>query len=235
MSKVKGWISLYRSVRHNWIYTSEPFDRFHAFVDLIFRAQYEDTKILIQGQLIELKKGQLLVGIGTLAEAWEWSPNKVKRFLNLLENDGIISKNGLPYGTVITVENYSKYQSVKNADEPPLEPTGEPSHGLSLEPPLEPTGEPHINNINNINNITNKQYIRVGVFNNVHLTEDEIQSLQDNMTGWREWIEDLSAYMKSSGKIYDDHYATLWKWYRDDPKRHEKSERYDGIQLGRDI
>ena len=231
MSKVKGWISLYRSVRHNWIYTSEPFDKFHAFVDLIFRAQYEDAKVLIKGQLIELKKGQLLVGTDTLSKEWQWSRGKVLRFLKLLEQDEIISLDGTALGTVVTIENYSKYQDKQTPN------------GTALGTPLDTTVDTpsgtalgtHINNINNINNITNKQYIRVGAFNNVRLTEDELQSLQDNMTGWREWIEDLSTYMKSSGKIYDDHYATLWKWYRDDPKRHEKTERYDGLQLGRDI
>ena len=117
MSKVKGWISLYRSVRHNWIYTSEPFDKFHAFVDLIFRAQYEDAKVLIKGQLIELKKGQLLVGTDTLSKEWQWSRGKVLRFLKLLEQDEIISLDGTALGTVVTIENYSKYQDLRATDD----------------------------------------------------------------------------------------------------------------------
>lgn len=60
-----------------------------------------------------------------------------------------------------------------------------------------------------------------GEFANVHLTDTELGKLLSRWT--REQvqheIESLSAYMKSKGKAYKDHYATILVWIkRDFPK-----------------
>ena len=68
------------------------------------------------------------------------------------------------------------------------------------------------NNINNNNNI----YNIYGEFKNVKLTEEEYKKLEEKKL--LPYIEKLSAYMKSKGKRYKSHYATILNWSRKDTK-----------------
>ena len=51
---------------------------------------------------------------------------------------------------------------------------------------------------------------KLGSFGNVSLTPPEIESL--NIQGLTGYIDKLSGYMKSTGKTYKDHYATIMRW-----------------------
>jgi FtsZ-binding cell division protein ZapB len=51
-----------------------------------------------------------------------------------------------------------------------------------------------------------------GRYENVLLTNDEKFALQTDFPDWQERIEKLSGYMKSSGKCYRDHAATIRLW-----------------------
>lgn len=52
-----------------------------------------------------------------------------------------------------------------------------------------------------------------GDFNNVLLTFDEIQKLQDYFyNDFQRYIEKLDLYIESSGKKYKSHYATIRQW-----------------------
>ena len=63
-----------------------------------------------------------------------------------------------------------------------------------------------------------------GLYNNVILTDEEFSALTlDYPHEYKDMIENLSAYMKSHGKSYADHYATLCDWKRkDDAKKYQK-------------
>ena len=64
-----------------------------------------------------------------------------------------------------------------------------------------------------------------GIYNNVRLTDAEMQSLRDNYPDeYEQMIENLSEYMKCKGKFYSDHYATLMKWKREDEKKAPKKK-----------
>ena len=67
---------------------------------------------------------------------------------------------------------------------------------------------------------------RLGIFNNVLLTKGELEELQRlNPDDWQEMIENLSAYMKSKGKYYDDHFATMMAWKRRDEAKAKKEKK----------
>ena len=106
----KTYIKLYRKVMDNAIFLELPYDRWHAFEFLILKARRFPTVTILKGKPIKLEVGQLICGEDKLASKWGWSRGKVKRYLDMLENLGMIKKNGTPYGTLITVENYTKYQ-----------------------------------------------------------------------------------------------------------------------------
>ena len=57
---------------------------------------------------------------------------------------------------------------------------------------------------------------KYGEYNNVLLTDDELDKLKDEYIDWQERIENLSSYVASTGKSYKSHYATIRNWARKD-------------------
>lgn len=114
----QGWISIYRFVMEHWIYDDgTPFDRMHAWLDLLLLASHEDHKFISNGTLYESKRGEINRSITSLADRWHWSRWKAKHFLDQLQADGMISYSATPQKpTAIHVENYSKYQNPPTGD-----------------------------------------------------------------------------------------------------------------------
>lgn len=55
-----------------------------------------------------------------------------------------------------------------------------------------------------------------GEYNNVLLTDEELDKLKAEYPDWQERIERLSSYVASTGKAYKSHYATIRNWARKD-------------------
>ena len=59
-----------------------------------------------------------------------------------------------------------------------------------------------------------------GEFQNVNLSDEEYQRLREKLKSHTNtMVEKLSRYMQSSGKTYQDHYATLLHWYEQDKEK----------------
>ena len=113
----KGWVKLHRKVQDGWLWMSdEPFDRRSAWIDLILMVNHEDRKVLIEGKLIIIGAGQRWISVRSLAERWHWSKNRVTRFLKLLERDSMIRLDGTPNGTLLTLINYSFFQTGRDTN-----------------------------------------------------------------------------------------------------------------------
>ena len=75
------------------------------------------------------------------------------------------------------------------------------------------------NNKKNNDNKNNNIYIApaLGKFGNVLITEEELERLKERFPyDWEDRVERLSEYMKSKGKRYKSHYATILTWARKD-------------------
>lgn len=57
---------------------------------------------------------------------------------------------------------------------------------------------------------------KYGEYNNVLLTDDELEKLKTEYADYAERIERLSSYVASTGKSYKSHYATIRNWARKD-------------------
>ena len=112
----KGWIRLYRQSVDNPLYHSEPFDKWHAWQDLLLMVNHEKKQFLSKGKLVELEPGQVVTSLTILAERWQWSVNRVRRYLKLLSGMGMCTTNGTAHGTTITVVNWAKYQGQGQTD-----------------------------------------------------------------------------------------------------------------------
>lgn len=114
----KGWIKLHRQLQDCWIWKeTEPFDMRSAWVDLLLTANHSDKKILFNGELIVIAKGQILTSVRKLSAKWNWSVNRTYRFLKLLESDGMLQKESDNNRTLLTIVNYSVFQFSENSHE----------------------------------------------------------------------------------------------------------------------
>lgn len=149
----KGWIKLHRKVLDCWIWQEKPYDKARAWVDLLLLAMHQDKKLLVDNDVIVISRGSFMTSILKLATRWGWSRNKVKRFLELLEDEQMLNTKRTPKGTLVTIIKYEDYQVCDTTDEPThepmVEPSSEPTNEPSGEPTLEPTDEPQKKNIKN--------------------------------------------------------------------------------------
>ena len=72
-----------------------------------------------------------------------------------------------------------------------------------------------------------------GNFQNVFLSEKELEELKQAVPDWLDYIERLSGYMASTGKQYQNHAATIISWARQDRpparQRNYESEEYETL------
>ena len=74
------------------------------------RARHTEEKKLVRGELLARKRGDVCCSLSYLAKEWGWSREKVRRFMAMLESDGMITLHATTHDTTITIENYDKYQ-----------------------------------------------------------------------------------------------------------------------------
>ncbi|MDD6477061.1 MAG: hypothetical protein PUF69_04940 [Eubacteriales bacterium] len=115
------YIKLFRKATENDLFNEKPFDRWHAFEWLLLKAcRFEKTEV-IKGQVVKLETGQLIVSLRKLAETFGWSRGKLERFCTMLESMQMASFDRATYGasvgTIVTIENYSRYQDGRATSE----------------------------------------------------------------------------------------------------------------------
>ena len=222
---VETYIKLFRKVVENDLFNEKPFDRWHAFEWLMVKAcRFEKTEV-IKGQAIHLKPGQLIIGQRKLAETFGWGRGKVARFCKLLEDLKMATFDSTTYGasigTVITIENYSRYQDEAETGEATSSTTDESTSGATSRA----TDRANIKK-----DKKDKKYIMpaIGEFGNVYLTEEELEKLKERFPyDWQVRIERLSEYVASKGKRYKSHYATILSWANKESKAPQERKKYD--------
>ena len=127
MAEKKGWISLHRKIEDWEFYLSEPFTKSGAWIDLILLACHEGESYFIRGNLIEVSRGELAWSEKKLATRWQWSRDKVRSFLKLLETRQQIKINKSFIINKIILLNYDQYQYKPTADQT-AEPTADQTH-----------------------------------------------------------------------------------------------------------
>lgn len=107
---VEGWNKIYRSIQEHWLWTCEPFSRGQAWIDLLLMANHKEAKIMVNGNLEVVERGQRITSIRKLSDRWKWSTKKVTHFLDQLVKDKMIEYISDSSKTVVTIVNYDKYQ-----------------------------------------------------------------------------------------------------------------------------
>lgn len=122
-----GFVKLHRQLLESNLWTSEPFTKAQAWIDLFANANYAPGSFWVRGIEVKIARGQLGWSEITMAKRWKWSRPKVRRFLSYLEKNEQIKKNVNPVctsddhdsehktlqqkiTTIISIINYEKYQ-----------------------------------------------------------------------------------------------------------------------------
>lgn len=106
-----GWIKLYRKLQDNPLWTSEPFTRGQAWVDLIMIANHKPGFFFKRNIRINVARGQVGYSENLLASRWKWSRTKVRSFLKLLELEQQISIQKSKLTQIVKILNYEEYQN----------------------------------------------------------------------------------------------------------------------------
>jgi hypothetical protein len=115
---MSGWIKLHKGIKSHWIFVEKrKFSRFEAWVDILLTVNYSFSKTLIKGKLIEVNRGESVRSLDTWAKNWGWDKSSVRRYFDLLKNDGMIQLENETVTTRLIVCNYDSYQTEENAKE----------------------------------------------------------------------------------------------------------------------
>lgn len=106
-------MSVHRTLAPSSLWLSEKFTRGQAWVDMLLLTNHAEGYIRVRGNRVNLARGQLGWSQITLAERWRWSRDKVKRFFNELEQDGMIRQQNSKLTSIVTIVNYDNYQNTQ--------------------------------------------------------------------------------------------------------------------------
>ena len=150
--------------------------------------------------------------LSSLSDALRCSTMSIKRALHSLEDADLIERRR----DRITVPNsiFVKVPTVQKCS--PAWNDFVPSDGTEM---ISSMGQKCSTNQRNKNDLngnhlvrTNGTHLMFGEYRNVFLTEKEYKRLKADFSGLDSLIEQLSAYIQSTGKKYTDHAATLRIW-----------------------
>lgn len=107
--KRNGWVKYWRKSERNDLYFAEPFDKWHAWMDLVLMANPPDGS--------KGKPGHLKTSLEALKIRWSWgSRKKVTNFMEHLKAHLMIdfkTIKGNDGGTLVIIKNFDIYQSNK--------------------------------------------------------------------------------------------------------------------------
>lgn len=110
-----GWIKLYRSIQDHWIWENPTYLKW--WLDLLLMANHKSNEVLVNGTVETINIGERLTSEIKLAERWEVNRKQVRRFLNLLEKNGMISlEKSRQKGTTYKVLKYKDYQQFSDSE-----------------------------------------------------------------------------------------------------------------------
>lgn len=116
----EGWIKLYRSIRSNWLWENGNERYAKWWMDILLMVNHKPRKMMDKtNRLVMIETGMTLTSERKLSAKWEVNRRTVHNFLNLLEEEKMISLKRMQNKyTTLKVNNYGNYQSFSSESEP---------------------------------------------------------------------------------------------------------------------
>ena len=197
----KGWIKTYRQIQDCWIWQiDKPFDERSAWIDLLLTANHKDVKMLFNGELITVKRGQIITSIRKLSEKWKWNKDKTLKFFRLLESDRMIERDSDKFRTLLTIVNYEVYQDCVDTEQTQQgTPQGTPQGTGDVH---EPATNKNVKNDKNVKNVKNNIFVPP----TVQEVKDYLSSVGSSLDA-----ESFVAFYESKGWMIGKNKMKSWK------------------------
>ena len=224
-----GWIKLHRQIQESdlWDSANQPFDVRSAWIDLLLLANHKDKKIIFGQKPMTVKAGQRVISIMQLSERWHWSRGKVTRYLDMLQNEGMLTRESDNKKTLITLTNYCKYQGDYEDDDTADESAN--GHQMSQQTDIKRTSNGQLieqqtdtnkndkndkNEIRMKKNDKNEKKSEYGEYSHVRLTDLEHERLLNDLGAemTTACIKYLDEYIEMKGYKAKNHYLCIHKW-----------------------
>ncbi|HMH99601.1 MAG TPA: hypothetical protein VK577_23975 [Bradyrhizobium sp.] len=121
VTRTFGVFAVDRGIFDHPFFVSEPFTEREAWLWMISAAAWKTTRIRSGRKMVWLVRGQLMFSERFLAEKWQWSKSSVRRFIERLQSEAMVTTLSDPDGTLIIICNYEKY-AFGGSDSEPLTP-----------------------------------------------------------------------------------------------------------------
>jgi hypothetical protein len=240
----EGWIKIYYKML-DWEWMDDPYV-VALWVRILLNANQKEKK----WHGLTVKRGQWITSVHHIAEQTGWSRNTIKRILRILEQSNQITIDTGSNGVIITVTNYGKYQNKGGSNndlqgDPLADPLADQQGDLQGDPLADPNirsidskKERKKENIIYTHNAREGDFKTYGTFNNVKLTDGDLEDLRIAFAGeglppdfLNRAIDKLSAYMAQEGRNYNNHRAAIMNWAKtavleDDRKTGKAQQRY---------
>ena len=226
---MQGWVHLHRSFMDHWLYGKKPFCDAMAWVDLILLANHESNKFYVDGDVVDIERGQTFTSYRSLTNRWGWGAPRIKKFLELLEREKMLEIKTFKNGTLLTLVNYEVYQDTRNAN---VTQTERKRNGSVTQTERDRNVTVTKQECKNEKNDKNEENVRnnneppapkkkYGTFKHVSLTDDEYNRLcvdyGQDMT--EKAIDYLDAYIEEKGYKSKCHNLALRRWVFDAVKK----------------
>ncbi len=115
MSQKQGWIRISREVKEHWVYQNP--DMFRAWVTILITSNFKDGKMILGKKVYTIKRGQSSMSLRSWANELNMGVKAVTTLFDMLEQEDMIKRKTIGLGkqstTLITIVNYTKYQSIQ--------------------------------------------------------------------------------------------------------------------------
>ncbi len=105
---MNGWIRLDRAIQDNFLW-QEP-EALKLWLYLLMAASLTDKATAFNGQMLNIKRGQLVFGLNAASARLNISIRRLRKYLNWFETDDMIDKQTTNKFSIISITNYSQYQ-----------------------------------------------------------------------------------------------------------------------------
>lgn len=104
-----GVFAVHRGIFDHPMFAPEPFTEREAWLWMVSAAVWKARRVRAGRKMVDLLRGQLAFSERFLAEKWQWAKSSVRRFLERLKSEAMVTTLADREMTLITICNYEKY------------------------------------------------------------------------------------------------------------------------------
>lgn len=105
---MSGWIKLSRDIKKHWIWQDKTYRCW--WLDLLMEAAWAPYVKIIDRKTVTIEVGQLEASFTFLGEKWGVDKRTAKKFIRLLEEQGMVTHTVYHKYAILTICNFDKYQ-----------------------------------------------------------------------------------------------------------------------------